>query len=345
MAYPFTQGWMTFPYKRTKLWGSWPPPTPSIPKQPVRSICSCRGPCACSSRKASGIPGMRLPAVPELASRFQVHRLTVLKALAGLKRTGWVQTVTGRGSFVADHLPEAPALRDPENFPFQGSSLQGARGRAGALAGRDPGRAQNRSLVSFSANFPPADLLPERSPAPAPRADHEGPGRRSLGLRRPGGPPRLPGSHRPLAGQRGRGHPGRLGRPRRARRPGRAGPGAGIPHRPRRPGAGGEPLLRGRPGPHPDPGPGGGAGAGGPQRHEHRTAGLPAAEGRRQAAVHGADLPQPHRADLRAAPAGSGSSPSPRPTGCRWWRTTPTATCASSAPGSPPAAACPAPTT
>ena len=69
-------------------------------------------------------PGNRLPAVPDLAQRFQVHRLTVLKALAGLKRTGWVQTVTGRGSFVSDHLPEAPALLDPEAFPFQGSSLR-----------------------------------------------------------------------------------------------------------------------------------------------------------------------------------------------------------------------------
>ena len=39
-------------------------------------------------QKAEWQPGMRLPAVPELAERFQVHRLTVLKALAGLKRTG-----------------------------------------------------------------------------------------------------------------------------------------------------------------------------------------------------------------------------------------------------------------
>ena len=41
-------------------------------------------------------PGSRLPAVPELASRWGVHRLTVLKALAGLKRTGWIQTVQWR---------------------------------------------------------------------------------------------------------------------------------------------------------------------------------------------------------------------------------------------------------
>jgi len=111
-------------------------------------------------QKSEWHPGMRLPAVPELAQRFQVHRLTVLKALAGLKRTGWVQTVTGRGSFVADHLPEAPALRDPEAFPFQGSSLRVREDELGPWLGETLGRAQNRDLVSFSANFPPADLLP-----------------------------------------------------------------------------------------------------------------------------------------------------------------------------------------
>jgi DNA-binding transcriptional MocR family regulator len=105
-------------------------------------------------------PGMRLPAVPELAQRFQVHRLTVLKALAGLKRTGWVQTVTGRGSFVADHLPEAPALRDPESFPFQGSALKVREDELGPWLGETLGRAQDRKLMSFSANFPPDDLLP-----------------------------------------------------------------------------------------------------------------------------------------------------------------------------------------
>ena len=114
-------------------------------------------------QKSEWHPGMRLPAVPELAARFQVHRLTVLKALAGLKRTGWVQTVTGRGSFVADHLPEAPALRDPESFPFEGSSLKVRENELGPWLGETLGRAQNRSLVSFSANFPPADLLPSEA--------------------------------------------------------------------------------------------------------------------------------------------------------------------------------------
>ena len=105
-------------------------------------------------------PGARLPAVPELAERFQVHRLTILKALAGLKRTGWVQTVTGRGTFVAEYLPQPPALRGPEAFPFEGSALTVHEGELGPWLGETLERAQNRQLISFSAGFPPSDLLP-----------------------------------------------------------------------------------------------------------------------------------------------------------------------------------------
>jgi DNA-binding transcriptional MocR family regulator len=106
-------------------------------------------------------PGSRLPAVPELAERFQVHRLTVLKALAALKRTGWVQTVHGRGSFVSERLPEAHGHRLPDSdYPFEGTSLVAGEGRLGPWLGETLVRAQDRTLVSFSAGFPPADLLP-----------------------------------------------------------------------------------------------------------------------------------------------------------------------------------------
>ena len=108
-------------------------------------------------------PGLRMPAVPELARRFSVHRLTVLKALSGLKRTGWVQTVPGRGSFVAERLPEAPLhriSRQEHILPFQGSSLVAREQELGPWLGETLGRAQNPALVSFSAGFPPQDLLP-----------------------------------------------------------------------------------------------------------------------------------------------------------------------------------------
>ena len=275
--------------------------------------------------------GMRIPAVHELAERFQVHRLTVLKALAGLKRTGWVQTVQGRGSFVADHLPEAMALFPVPDFPYEGSALRVREDELGPWLGETLERAQNRQLVSFSAGFPPADLLPgealrqtyaaimkELGPAAweyAPLAGH---------------PDYLRGSGA-LAGLRGRAGAGRLGHAGRAGRPGGPGPGPGVPHRPGRPGAGGEPLLSGYPGPHPGPGPRGGARARGRQRHEPGPAGLGPAEGRRQAAHHRGHLPQPHRHDPTPGPGASASWPSPAPTACPWWRTTPTATCASTA--------------
>jgi len=105
-------------------------------------------------------PGMRLPAVPQLADRFQVHRFTVLKALAGLKRTGWIQTVQGRGSFVADRLPEAPGLRAETAFPFEGSARLACEGELGSWLGETLEKAQDTHLVSFSAGFIPTDLLP-----------------------------------------------------------------------------------------------------------------------------------------------------------------------------------------
>ena len=105
-------------------------------------------------------PGVRLPAVPELAERWGVHRLTVLKALAGLKRTGWIQTVQGRGSFVAPRLPEAPGLRASSEFPFEGSPLLVHDGELGSWLGETLERAQDSHLISFSAGFIPSDLLP-----------------------------------------------------------------------------------------------------------------------------------------------------------------------------------------
>ena len=225
-------------------------------------------------QKSEWHPGMRLPAVPELASRFQVHRLTVLKALAGLKRTGWVQTVTGRGSFVADHLPEAPALRDPENFPFEGSSLKVREHELGPWLGETLGLAQNRSVLSFSANFPPADLLPGEALRRLHLQTMKELGAEAWAYGAAAGYPGYLEAIAQWLANEGEPIPDGWGIRSVPGRPGRAGPGAGIPHRPRRPGAGGKSLLRGRPGPHPDPGPGGGAGAGGPQRHEHRAAGL-----------------------------------------------------------------------
>lgn len=105
-------------------------------------------------------PGMRLPSTPELAERYGVHRLTVLKALAGLKRSGWVHTVKGLGTFVPERLPQVAALHEETPFPFEGSALRAEENALGPWLGETLERAQNRELLSFSAGFPPADLLP-----------------------------------------------------------------------------------------------------------------------------------------------------------------------------------------
>ncbi|MBK7804439.1 MAG: PLP-dependent aminotransferase family protein [Chloracidobacterium sp.] len=138
-------------------------------------------------QKGEWRPGSQLPAVPDLAERFQVHRLTVLKALSGLKRTGWVQTVHGRGSFVPERLPEAHGARLPEtDYPFEGSSL-GWRGRpAWPLARRDPHQGPeprpHQLPPAFPGGPPPVDslrrlhgqLAKELAPKPGPPAPPAG---------------------------------------------------------------------------------------------------------------------------------------------------------------------------
>ncbi|WP_250448164.1 GntR family transcriptional regulator [Actinotalea sp. C106] len=58
------------------------------------------------TRTADLDPGERLPSEGELAREYDVNRLTVRQALAELTRRGVVETVHGRGTFVA-----APTLR------------------------------------------------------------------------------------------------------------------------------------------------------------------------------------------------------------------------------------------
>lgn len=63
--------------------------------------------------EAEYAPGDRLPSESDLAAEFEVNRLTVRQALAELTRLGLVQTVQGKGSFVA-----APPVR----YEVSGSS-------------------------------------------------------------------------------------------------------------------------------------------------------------------------------------------------------------------------------
>src|SRR5215470_10056331 len=57
-------------------------------------------------------PGDRLPGSRRLAESLQVHRNTVLAALAELTAEGWIETAPGRGTFVTN------AIIDPRARPF-----------------------------------------------------------------------------------------------------------------------------------------------------------------------------------------------------------------------------------
>jgi DNA-binding GntR family transcriptional regulator len=52
-------------------------------------------------------PGARLPAERDLAQEYGVAYLTVRRAAQVLRERGLIETVHGRGTFVADPLPEA----------------------------------------------------------------------------------------------------------------------------------------------------------------------------------------------------------------------------------------------
>src|SRR5882724_12625535 len=53
-------------------------------------------------------PGDRLPGSRRLAESLEVHRNTVLAALAELTAEGWIETAPGRGTFVTRSIPETP---------------------------------------------------------------------------------------------------------------------------------------------------------------------------------------------------------------------------------------------
>ena len=53
-------------------------------------------------------PGARLPTEAQLATRFDVNRHTIRRAIESLVRTGLVRVEQGRGSFVADEVIDYP---------------------------------------------------------------------------------------------------------------------------------------------------------------------------------------------------------------------------------------------
>ena len=131
-------------------------------------------------------PGDRLPGSRRLAASLHVHRNTVLAALAELMAEGWLETMPGRGTFVArgivhprgrplsrrpglrTHvpftLPEAPAAYRPPNLPRGTLNLSNGAPDVRLVPARSIGRAYRRALALRG-----ADLLaygdPEGHPA------------------------------------------------------------------------------------------------------------------------------------------------------------------------------------
>ena len=62
-------------------------------------------------------PGSRMPTLDELAAEFSMARVTVRQALALLEDEGLIRRHQGRGTFVADRLPERQWLRLGASWP------------------------------------------------------------------------------------------------------------------------------------------------------------------------------------------------------------------------------------
>lgn len=62
-------------------------------------------------------PGGRIPTLDELAAEFSMARVTVRQALALLEDEGLIRRQQGRGTFVADRLPERQWLRLGASWP------------------------------------------------------------------------------------------------------------------------------------------------------------------------------------------------------------------------------------
>ncbi|PRO64668.1 GntR family transcriptional regulator [Alkalicoccus urumqiensis] len=57
-------------------------------------------------------PGEQLPSIRELSSQMVVNPNTVSRAYAELERSGLIVTIRGRGTFVAEVLPERSTPRE-----------------------------------------------------------------------------------------------------------------------------------------------------------------------------------------------------------------------------------------
>ena len=111
--------------------------------------------------------GDRLPSVRPLAASFGVNRLTVLKAVQALSRSGVLTTVKGRGIFVGPDAARCAASDPTPGFdgPFFEGAAEGPHEIASVAAAirSAVSDASREDLIMFSAGVPPREMLPARA--------------------------------------------------------------------------------------------------------------------------------------------------------------------------------------
>lgn len=110
-------------------------------------------------------PGARLPGSRSLAESLSVHRNTVLAAYRELLAEGWLESINGKGTFVATAIPETRALR------FDKQRSRSSRTNAPPKHGDAPSPRRDDGL-SLRGDNPP--LAPEPSLGPATLAMYGG---------------------------------------------------------------------------------------------------------------------------------------------------------------------------
>lgn len=115
-------------------------------------------------------PGQRLPGSRTLAASLEVHRNTVVAALAELEAQGWVETRPARGTFVSEALPETapwPGAATRAGSVARSSQVGQGQGHRPALP-RPPAlstlhhdfRPLPRGALSLAAGVPDARRFP-----------------------------------------------------------------------------------------------------------------------------------------------------------------------------------------
>ncbi|TDD02485.1 GntR family transcriptional regulator [Nonomuraea deserti] len=84
-------------------------------------------------RRGALVPGDRVSSEMELAEQFEVSRITSKRALELLRQAGVVERIRGKGSFVADELPDLDQLAIPAPGAAAERAAQGERA-PGAIA-------------------------------------------------------------------------------------------------------------------------------------------------------------------------------------------------------------------